>query len=118
MEVRLELSDKTPFYIRPFPIKEEETFIIDREMKKGCLLGILRKGLSRYSSTIMLMPRKMLGIPCIITDFRHLDSRLVRLNCSFLLVRNANQILGASKCELISVSYRLERCLSFFETVR
>ena len=45
----------------------------------------------------------MAGIPCIITDFRHLNSRLVRLNCSFPLVRDAFQILGGSECELISV---------------
>ena len=43
----------------------------------------------------------MSGIACIITAVRHL--RLVRLNCSFLLVRDAIQILGASECELISV---------------
>ena len=46
----------------------------------------------------------MSGIPCIVTDFRHINSRLVRLNCSFLLVRDATQILGASECELISVT--------------
>ena len=86
MEVKLELKDKTPFYIRPFPIKEEEKIIVDREMRKVCLLGILRKGLSSYSSPIMLIPREMSGIPCIITDFRHLNSWLVRLNCSFPLV--------------------------------
>ena len=102
MEVKLELKDKTPFYIRPFPIKEEEKIIVDREMRKGCLLGILRKGLSIYSSPIMLIPRKMSGILCIITDFRHLNSRPVRLNCSFPLVRDAIQILGASEYELIS----------------
>ena len=72
IEVKLELKDKTPFYIRPFPIKEEEK-IVDREMRKGCLLGILRKGLSSYSSPIMLIPRKTSGIPHIITDFRHLN---------------------------------------------
>ena len=58
MEVKLELKDKTPFYIRPFPIKEEEKIIVDREMRKACLLGILRKGLSSYFSSIMLIPRK------------------------------------------------------------
>ena len=103
MEIKLELKGKTPFYIRPFPIKEEEKIVVDREMRKGCLLGILRKGLSSYSSPIMLIPRKMSGSPCIITDFRHLNSRLVRLNCSFPLVRDAIQILGASECESISV---------------
>ena len=43
MEVKLELNDKTAFYIRPFLIKKEENDIVDREMRKGCLLGILRK---------------------------------------------------------------------------
>ena len=76
MEVKLELKDRTPFYTRPFPIKEEEKIIVDREMRKGHLLGTLRKGLSSYSSPIMVTPRKMSGIPCIITDFRHLNSRI------------------------------------------
>ena len=49
MEVKLELNDKTPFYIRPFPIKEEERFIVNREMRKDSLLGIFRKGLSSHS---------------------------------------------------------------------
>ena len=102
-EVKYELKYKTPFYIRPFPIKEEEKVIVDKEMIKGCLLGILRKGLSSYSSPIMLIPRKMTGVPCIITDFEHLNIRLARLNCSFPLFRDAIQITGAAECELISV---------------
>ena len=72
-------------------------------MRKGCVLGILRKGLSSYSSPIMLIPRKLSGIPHIIIDFRHLNSTFARLKCSFPLVRDAIQILGASECELISV---------------
>ena len=51
----------------------------------------------------MLIPRKVTGVPCIVTDFRHLNSRLIRLNCSFPLVGDAIQILGASECETISV---------------
>ena len=103
MEIKLELNDKTLFYIRPFPVKEEEKVIVEREMRKRCLVGILRPGLSSYSSPIMLTPRKMSDTPCIITDFRHLNSEPVRLNCSFPLVMDAIQILGASECKLISV---------------
>ena len=39
-------------------------------MRKGCLLGILKKGMSSYSSPIMLIPRKLTGITRIVTDFR------------------------------------------------
>ena len=61
MEVELELKDESPFFIRPFPIKESDKDIVDKEMRKGCLLGILKKGMSSYSSPIMLIPRKLSG---------------------------------------------------------
>ena len=69
MEVKLELNDKIPFYTRPFPSKEEEKIIVDKEIRKGCLFGTLRKGLCSYSSPIILIPRKVTVIPCIATDF-------------------------------------------------
>ena len=73
-------------------------------MRKGCLLGILKKGMSSYSSPIMLIPRKLSGIPRIVTDFKHLNSRLVTLQPSIPLVRDAIQILGASGCEILSLA--------------
>ena len=75
MEVELELKDESPFFIRPFPIKESDKDIVDKEMRKGCLLGILKKVKSSYSSQIMLISRKLSGIPRIVIDFRHLNSR-------------------------------------------
>ena len=96
MEIELELNDDTPFFIRPFPIKETEKEVVDKEMRKGCLLGILKKEMSSYSSPIMLIPRKLTGIPRIVTDFRHLNSRLVTLQPGIPLVRDAIQILGNS----------------------
>ena len=103
-EVKLELKDESPFFIRPFPIKESDNDIVDKEMRKGCLLSILKKGMSSYSSPIMLISRKLSGIPRIVTDFRHLNSRLVTLQPSIPLVRDAIQILGASGCEILSLA--------------
>ena len=104
MEIELELNDETPFFIRPFPIKENEKDVVDKEIRKGCLLGILRKVMSSYSSPIMLIPRKLTCIPRIVTDFRHLYSRLVTLQPSILLVRDAIQILGSSRSEVLSLA--------------
>ena len=104
MEIELELNDETPFFIRPFPIKETEKDVVDKEMKKGCMLVILKKGMSSYSSPIMLIPRKLTGIPRIVTDFRHLNSRLVTLQPSIPLVRDAIQILGSSGSEMLSLA--------------
>ena len=103
LQVHLDVIDKTPFYVRPFPASESDKKLIDAQMKKGCLLGIMKKGMSSYSSPIMLIPRKLGGIPRIVTDFRLLNSRLVRLNPSIPLVRDAIQILGNSKVDLLSV---------------
>ena len=72
-------------------------------MRKGCLLGILKKGMTSYSSPTMPIPRKKGGIPRIVTYFRHLNTRLVTLHPRIPLVRDAIQILGASGCEVISV---------------
>ena len=103
MEIEIELEDETPFFIRPYPIKEEEKAHVDCEMRKGCLLGILRKGLTSYSSPIMLIPRKQGGIPHIVTDFGYLKSRLKVLQCSMPLVRDAIQQLGAAGSEIVTI---------------
>ena len=104
VEIELELNDDTPFFKRPFPIKESEKEVVDKEMRKGCLLGILKKGMSSYSSPIMLIPRKLTGIPRIVTDFTHLNSRLVTLQPSIPLVRDAIQVLGNSGAEVLSLA--------------
>jgi len=103
LEVELQLNDTSPFFIRPFPVKEDNKPLVDNEIRKGCLLGILKKGMSSYSSPIMLIPRPNGGNPRMVTDFRHLNTRLVKLNPSIPLVRDAIQTLGASQCEVISV---------------
>ena len=104
MEIELELNDKTPFFIRPFPIKESEKDVVDKEMRKGCSLGILKKGISSYNSPIMLIHRKLTGVPRIVTNFRHLNSRLITLQPSIPLVRDAIKILGSSGCEVLSLT--------------
>ena len=96
MEVELELKDESPFFIRPFPIKESDKGIVDKEMRKGCLLGILKKGRTSSSSLIILIPRKLSGIPRIVTDFRHLNSRLVTLQTSIPLYQRLGMGLSVS----------------------
>ena len=72
-------------------------------MNKLCILGILRKELSGYSSPAMAIPRKKSDIPRVVADFRYLNTRLPQLNMSFPLVRECIQSIGASQCEVMSV---------------
>ena len=59
IEVEINVTDKAPFFIRPFHAKEEDQVILDTEMKRLCYLGILKEGFSAYSSPSMLISRKM-----------------------------------------------------------
>ena len=104
MEVELELNDTKPFFIKPYPIREEDKAVIDKEMRRGVLLGILKKGLSSYSSPVMLIPRKITQVPRIVTDFRVLNSRIVKI-CSYSvpLLKDILMALGMSGVEVMSL---------------
>ena len=45
VELELELSGKPLFETRSFPTKESGRPLVDKEMKKSCLLAILKKGM-------------------------------------------------------------------------
>ena len=59
IEVEINVTDKSPFFIRPYHVKEEDKAFIDKEMKWLCYMGILKEGFSAYSSPIMLISRKL-----------------------------------------------------------
>ena len=103
MQVHLDMTDKIPFFIRPFTVKEDMKSKIDKEMDRLVKLGILKKGLSGYSSPAMAIRRKNSNIPRVVGDFRYLNKGLLKLNMTFPLVRECIQAIGASQCEVMSV---------------
>ena len=44
IEVEIDVTDKSLFFIRPYHIREEDKAFIDKEMKWLCYMGILKKG--------------------------------------------------------------------------
>ena len=105
IEVEIDVTDKSPFFIRPKHIREEDKAVIDKEMKRLCYMGILKEGLSAYSSPVMLMliSRKLTKDKRVVTDFRHLNVRIAKNNLAYPLVRDSFSVLGSSKCEVLSV---------------
>ena len=96
IEIDIDITDKMPFFIRPYYVKEEDKRILDKEkrildkekrmldkekrtldkeMKRLCYLGILKEGFTAYSSPVMLISRKR-----VVTDFRHLNTRIAKNN--------------------------------------
>ena len=76
-EVKLKLQDDKPFFVRPYNIREDQKPIIQKEMDRLEKLGIIRKGLTGYSSPVLLVKRKQQNLYRVVTDFRVLNERLV-----------------------------------------
>ena len=78
IEVDLDVTDKSPFFIRLYHVKEEDKALIDKEMKRLCYLDILKEGSSAYSSPLTLISRKLTKDKRVVTDFRHLNVRIAK----------------------------------------
>ena len=66
-------------------------------------MGILKEGFSAYSSTVMLISRKLTKDKRVVTDFSHLNVRIAKNNLAYPLVRDTFSVLGNSKCKVLSV---------------
>ena len=100
IEVHLKLKDETPFFVRPYPMREEQKKVIQKEMDRLEHLGIIHKGLTGYSSLVVLVKQKNQKV-C--SDFCILNEKLVKINHAFPLVRHCIEQLGRKKCHYLSM---------------
>ena len=103
IEIDIDFTDRTLFFIRPYHVREEDKRILDKEMKKLCYLGILKEGFSAYLNPVMLISRIMTQDKRVVTDFRHPNTRIAKNNLTYPLVKDTFTTLGNSKCEVLSV---------------
>ena len=69
IEVHLKLKDETPFFVQPYPMWEEQKKVIQKEMDRLEHLGIICKGLTSYSSPVVLVLYQ------VCSDFRILKNQ-------------------------------------------
>ena len=103
IEVEIDITDKSPFFIRPFHAKKEDKNILAKEMKRLCYLGILKEGFSAYSSPVILISRKLMKDKRVVTDFRHLNMHIAKNILAYQLLQDTFALLGSSQCEVMSV---------------
>ena len=103
IEVEIDVTDKSPFFIRPYHVKKDDKAFIDKEMKQLCYMRILKEGFLAYLSPIMLISRKLTKDKRVVTDFWHLNVRIAKNNLAYPLVRDTFSVLGNSKCKVLSV---------------
>ena len=102
IKVNIEVNDPSTFFVRPFPIAEEDKPLMDKCMQKLVLLGILTKNSTTHTSPVMLVARKGNERKRPIVDFRLLNTRIVRRNTSTPLLRDIFIMLGRAQCEVLS----------------
>ena len=95
IEVEIDVMDNSPFLIRPYHMKEEDKALINKEKKCLCYLGILKEGLSAYSSPGMLISRKLTKDKRVVTNFRHLNVRIAKNNLAYPLLKDMFSLLGS-----------------------
>ena len=102
IEVHLKLKDETPFFVRPYSMREEQKKVIQKEMDRLEHLGIIQKGLTGYSSLVVLVKRKNQNLYRVCSDFRILNEKLLKINHAFPLVRDCIELLGRKRCHYLS----------------
>ena len=103
IEVHLKLKDETPFFVRPYPMREEQKKVIQKEMDRLKHLGIIHKGLTSYSSPVVLVKWKNQNLNRVCSNFCILNEKLVKINHAFPLVRDYIEQLGRKKCHYLSM---------------
>ena len=83
-------------------MREEQKKVIQKEMDRLKHLGIIHKGLTSYSSPVVLVKRKNQNLYRVCSDFRILNEKLVKINHAFPLVRDCIEQLGRKKCHYLS----------------
>ena len=102
IKVNIEVNDPSTFFVRPFPIAEEDKPLMDKCMQKLVSLEILTKNSTTHTSPVMLVARKGNERKRPFVDFRLLNTRIVRRNTSTPLLRDIFIMLGRAQCEVLS----------------
>ena len=73
--------------------------VIQKEIDILEHLGIIQKGLTGYSSPVVLVKQKNQNLYGVCSDFRILNEKLLKINHAFPLVQDCIEQLGRSKCD-------------------
>ena len=102
LKADIKVIDDSPFFVRPFPISENDKPFMDDQMERLVSLGILSKNSTSHTSPVMLITRKLTKDKKPVVDFRLLNTRILRRNTSIPLMSDVLHILGNSECEVVS----------------
>ena len=92
LKADIKVIDDSPFFVRPFPISENDKPFMDDQMERLVSLGILSKNSTSHTSPVMLITRKLTKDKRPVVDFRLLNTRILRRNTSIPLMNDVLSI--------------------------
>lgn len=102
-EVKLPLKDEEPRYLRPYYASPDEKKLIDRELRRLELMGIIKEGLSSFTSPIMLIAKKdATAKKRLVIDLRALNEKIVKLNYPYGIVEESLEQIGEQRPKVLS----------------
>ena len=102
IKINIEVNDPSTFFVRPFPIAEEDKPLMDKCMQKLVSLGILTKNSTTHTPPVMLVARESNERKRLVVDSKLLNTRIIRRNTSTPLLRDIFIMLGRAQCEVLS----------------
>ena len=107
--MKLNLSDctldekgKEEFLAKTDNFHDVQKKVIQKEMDRLKHLGIIQKGLTSYSSLVVLVKRKNQNLYRVCSNFRISNEKLLKINHAFPLVRDCIEQLGRKCCHYLS----------------
>ena len=85
---------------------EEQKKVIQKEMDRLKHLGIIQKGLTGYSSLVVLVKWKNQNLYRVCSDFQILNEKLLKINHAFPFVRDCIEQLGRKRHYLSTIDLR------------
>ena len=85
-------------------MQEEQKKVIQKEMDRLKHLGIIQKGLTGYSSPVVLVKWKNQNLYRVCSDFQILNEKLLKINQAFPLVRDCIEQLGRKHCHYLGTT--------------
>ena len=73
----IKVINDSPFFVRPFPISENDKPFMDDQMERLVSLGILSKNSTSHTSPVMMITRKLTKDKRPVVDFRLLNTRIL-----------------------------------------
>ena len=69
LKADIQVIDDSPFFVRPFPIGEEDKGFMDNQMERLVSLGILSKNSRSHTSPVTFITRKLTKDKGPVVDF-------------------------------------------------